>query len=246
MLIRYTTDYDQCKTQNWWYVVKDDPYDISKLKAKHRWVVKQGEKNFEVKRIDPKCFCEDIFRVAVAAFSAYPAKYRPNLQKEQFYKDIEAWNDCMVYGAYFRETGTLAGYCILKDEGSYISFPVQKTDPEYEKYQVNAALVYYVLRKLEPALAQGKYICDGERNILHETSFSEYLIKYFGFRKAFCTLHLILSPKIKFIVGSLFPLRKMFYKLDGNKYIHLMNGIFHMKEIIQRQNREKTRGTQSL
>ena len=34
------------------------------------------------------------------------------------------------------------------------------------------------------------YICDGERNILHETSFQNYLEKYFGFRKAYCKLNL--------------------------------------------------------
>ncbi len=235
VLVRYTTDFDHCETQDWWYVVKDDAYDISKLKAKHRWVVKQGEKNFEVKRIDPISYREDIFLVAIAAFSAYPAKYRPDLQKEQFFREIDTWKDSTVYGAFYRETGKLAGYSVTKDMGSYIAFPIQKTDPEYEKYQVNAALVYCILSELGPALTQGKYICDGERNILHETGFPDYLIKYFGFRKAYCKLHLIIAPKIRWIVCVAYPFRKVLYKLDGVKKLHQLNGILRMREILRAQ-----------
>ena len=109
---------------------------------------------------------------------------------------------------------------------------MQKTNPEYEKYQVNAALVYRFLLDFDDELSNGKYICDGSRNIMHETGFQDYLIKYFGFRKAYCKLHLIISPKIKWLVGLMYPLRKIFYRLDNIGKIHQMNGIFRMKEVI--------------
>ena len=235
VLIRYTTDYDNCETQDWWYVIKDNPYDISKLKSKQRWVVKQGEKNFDVKLIDPISYKEEIFNVAVAAFSAYPVKYRPVLIREQYYKDIEAWKNYTVYGAFFRETGLLAGFCVLIDNGSYIGFAIQKTNPEYERYQVNAALIYRFLLDFTDELSNGKYICNGARNILHETGFNDYLIKYFGFRKAYCKLNLIISPKIKWFISLMFPFRKLFYKFDNIGKIHQMNGIFRMKEVILAQ-----------
>lgn len=58
-LARWTTDYDcGCET-SWWYVIKDTPFNIATLKAKRRYEINKGKKNFEVRRINPSEYVED-------------------------------------------------------------------------------------------------------------------------------------------------------------------------------------------
>lgn len=119
------------------------------------------------------------------------------------------------------------------DHGSYLSLSVQKTDPAYEKYQINAAIVYQILQDYDERLRNGAYLCDGERNIMHETAFQDYLEKYFGFRKAYCLLHIAYRPAMRWAIKFLYPLCSVLKKLDKIKIIHQVNGVLKMEEIIK-------------
>lgn len=48
----------------------------------------------------------------------------------------------IFYGAFYRETGELCGYHIVTVGQKYKECNVLKTNPEFEKYQINAAIVY--------------------------------------------------------------------------------------------------------
>lgn len=240
-LARWTTDFDCGFETNWWYVIKGDPFDISKLKAKRRYEINKGTKNFEVVRIDPSQHKESIYNVQVAAFSAYPEKYRPTVDKSGFMAAMDRWESFVILGAFSRTTGELAGYTMLKiDSSVHIAFNVLKTNPLYEKDAVNAALVEGVLRYFNEFLVNGGFICDGARSINHETAFQDYLEKYFGFRKAYCKLHIEYNPKVKWIVKILFPFRSFLNKLDRISAMHQLNGVLKMEEIVRDQkNSEK-------
>ena len=58
------------------------------------------------------------------------------------------------------------------------------------------------------------YISDGSRAVLHETKFQDYLIKYFGFRKVYCKLHLKYKPGIKAVINVLSIFKKKILKSD--------------------------------
>ena len=77
----------------------------------------------------------------------------------------------------------------------------------------------------------GKYICDGARSISHETNFQDYLEKYFGFRKAYCKLHIAYNPRVKWIVKMLFPFRKMLHRFDQIGFVHQINSVLYMEEL---------------
>lgn len=203
---RWTTDFDCGYETNWWYEIKDTPFEMSQLKAKRRYILRQGAKYFEVCRIDPAEYARELYDVQRVAFSVYPKSYRPAVDKEAFQSGL-ATSDGIFYGAFFRETGRLCGYTQILDYGSYVGLNVQKTDPAYEKYQVNAALLEQVLTDLSDRLAAGCYICDGERNIMHETAFQDYLEKYFGFRKAYCRLNIRYRFMVGLAVKLLYPFR---------------------------------------
>lgn len=236
VLARYTTEYDCGYETEWWYVILDKPFNISELTSNWRYKIRKGEKNFYVKRIDPRQYKEQLFYVAKEAFASYPIKYRPILDKEKFCKEIDDW-DGIIYAAFENRGGEIVGYSIIQEDetAKYAGLTVQKTVPSYEKLQVNAALVYKILQDYHDKLSNGWYICDGARNILHETNFQEYLQKYFLFRKAYCKLHVEYAPKYKFLVKALYPFRRMAKKFDFIGKVHQLNGVLAMEEIIRRQ-----------
>ncbi len=233
LLARWTTDFDCGYETNWWYVIKDKHFDIGALKAKRRYEINKGIKNFDVKIIDPCEYKEELYLVQVAAFSAYPAKYRPTIDKKRFTKGIDRWNRFNVFGAFFqKETNELAGYALLsKENDSVLNFNVLKTKPVLEKYSVNAALVQKIVTHYTEFISGGGIICDGARSISHMTNFQNYLEKYFGFRKAYCHLHIRYNPKIKWLIKLLLPLRKALLAFDGIGVIHSINGVLKMEEI---------------
>ena len=76
LLARWSTDWDCDHKTEWRFCIKDTPFDITALKSKRRYEINRGKKYFEVKKIDPVVFKEELFSVTVAAYSGWPEKYR--------------------------------------------------------------------------------------------------------------------------------------------------------------------------
>ena len=232
LFARWTTDWDCGHKTNWWYVIKDEPFDIGSLKSNYRYKINKGCKHFDVRVIDPCDFKEELYKVQIAAFSAYPAKYRPSVDKKVFTDGIDAWKQYKVFGAFYRENNELVGYVLMTERlQNFYDLLVQRTKPQYEKLQLNAALVKGVMDYYTEHLSNGGIICDGSRSINHETHFQDYLEKYFGFRKAYCKLHLKYRPGVGMAVKLLYPLRKIWLLLDGIGIVHSINSVLKMEEI---------------
>lgn len=232
LLARWTTDFDCGYETNWWYLIKDEPFDIDQIKAKRRYDINRGKRFFRVTRIDPEQYLDDIYSTQVAAYAKYPAKYRPVVDRKKVAERVcYNWkkSNIWVYAAFFCETDEFAGYSLLTDTGEYLDFNAQWVKPEFEKYQINAALIAYVLDDWKTSLAQGYYICDGERNILHETAFQHYLERYFEFRKAYCNLHTRYRQGVGWIIRCLYPFRNFLKKLGSIALVHKMNGVLLME-----------------
>ena len=231
LLARWTSDWDCGYETNWWYVIKDEPFDISTLKSKRRYEINKGNKNFVVKVIDPAEWCEDIYKVTVAAYETYPKSYRPQISHDQFTAEVKNWNFYKTYGAFSLEDNILCGYACLIKDGIYIDFCMMKAIPEKEKLGLNAAMVNMILVDHEDFLRNGGYICDGARSIQHETAFQDYLEKYFEFRKAYCRLHIVYSPKYKTIVNAAYKFRNIIKAFDKIPMARKINALLKMEEI---------------
>lgn len=237
LLARWTTEFDCGYETNWWYVVKDNPFDINALKSKRRYEINKGIKNFNVKEIEPINYADELYNVQIAAYSAYPEKYRPSVDKQAFLSSIKTWSSYVCIGAFSRENDELCGYSLLsKESKNYVAFMVLRTKPEQEKNGVNAAIVEGIMRYFDSFLTNGGYICDGARSINHETAFQDYLEKYFGFRKAYCKLHIVYNPKVKWLIMLMFPIRRFLMKLDGIGKVHQINSVLRMEEIVRENN----------
>lgn len=146
LLARWTTNFDCGYETNWWYCIKDDSFDINSVKSKIRYYIKRGIANFDVKVINACDYKVELYNVQVAAFSAYPEAYRPTVDKESFFNGISKWNEnYIVFGAFEKENSISQGYSLCHERDCYAELKVQKTNPTYEKLQINVALVNGIL-----------------------------------------------------------------------------------------------------
>ena len=112
LLARWTTEFDCGYETNWWYCIKDTPFDLSSIKSNYRYKINKEIKNFDVRVIEPKKYIQELYEVFKEAFASWPAKYRPQFT----YSDAEALSqklsvdsEMICYGAFYRETGELCG-----------------------------------------------------------------------------------------------------------------------------------------
>ncbi|WP_044976738.1 hypothetical protein [Ruminococcus sp. HUN007] len=211
-LARWTEDWDCGKETEWWYIIKDSPFDITKLKAKRRYEINKGLRNFDVKIINPSEYRDEIYLVTEEAYSAWPEKYRPKVCKENINKSIESWKKSILFGGFEKETGALASYAVLTEYDSYVEFSVLRAIPRTERNGINAAMVAGILEYFNDKLEQGIYINDGSRSIFHETAFQDYLEKYFEFRKSYCKLKIAYKGSMGIIIKFLYPFREKIKK----------------------------------
>lgn len=237
LLARWTTEFDCGYETNWWYVIKDSTYDVMELKAKRRYEITKGRKNFVIEKIEPIMYSKELYGVQVASFAAYPEKYRETVDFETFISTISAWGgDCFAAFSKNEDDGeycTICGYSYLERQGKCIHFYVQKTDPQHERNGVNAALVDGVLNFYQNELGHDVYICDGQRSIAHETAFQDYLEKYFGFRKAYCKMNISYHPLIRWMIPILYLFKNVCMHFDNNSFFHKINSILRMEQIIR-------------
>lgn len=239
LLIRWTSEWDCKQETNWWYTICDKPFNIDDLKAKRRYVINKGKKNFYVRVINPSDFGTELYRVYVAAVKSYPPKNQMLSSFEDFNNGLKsryAKQGGCVYAAFQFETNKLCAYAVVVKHDSYFDLDSQKADPDYEKMEVNAALIAAILEDNVNALSSGAYCNDGARSVNHETHFQEYLEKYFGFRKAYCKIHLAYRPSFRLLVFLFYPLRKLLLLVDNVRIFHLINSVLSMEELQRNSN----------
>lgn len=233
LLARWTVDWDCGYETGWWYVIKDTPFDINAMKSKRRYEVNKGNKFFEIIKINPVQYADDLLRLTIAAYSGWPEKYRPRVDREQFLKGVGGWGAKDVFVAMNKETRRADGYALLSDQGPYIEFSVLRTDPSVERLAVNAAIISGILNYYQNRFDGIFYISDGSRSIRHETAFQDYLEKYFGFRKAYCRLRVVYRPGFRLPVICLRHLKDILKKWDGIGAIHQINAVLRMDELAE-------------
>lgn len=192
---RWISDFDCGFPTEWWYCIKDEIVSLEKLSAKQRYRVNRGLKDMLIKKLQQEelqQYVNDLYRVAVDSLNEYPAKYRNLPNKDEFRNDLENVNRD-VWICIDRETNTVCGYsfCTVQEDMAFMR--LVKVMPSFLKKEVNAALAYKICHYYlnERRL---KYVCDGERNIRHETNYQDFLVKVLGFRYAYCRLNVVYHP----------------------------------------------------
>ena len=235
LLARWTSDWDCKRETEWWYEIKDEPFDISKLKSKRRYEITKGNRNFNVVEIDTSLYVDELLNVTKLAYEAYPKSYRPEINIEKFTYSMKKPHYFKTYGAFSYHDNALCGYIQLDKTGQQINLIVMKAIPMQERNGINAAMIYKVLSDLSDHLKYG-YICDGHRSINHETAFQDYLEKYFGFRKAYCNLHIRYRTWFGIVMGILKKGQCIINKFNKNKIGHMITVLLEMDRIARTAN----------
>ncbi len=228
LLARWTTDFDCGYETNWWYVIKDAPFEVEQLDAKVRKHIRQALKKNEVRKINPAKYSTELCEVHNKACQTYKGWSGSYATQKQF----ENKNENDFWAAFNVETGKIVGYMICKKGENYIETLVSKYDPEYLNQRASDAIHYTVLQYY---LNENdyKYVSSGTRSISHITNVQEYKIKTFGFRKAYCKFRIAYNPQICWIIKILYPFRNILLKMDSITYIHKINAILQMNKIFK-------------
>ncbi len=239
LFVRWTSNFDCGFETGWWYCIKDTDFDINALKSKRRYEITSGLKFCYAEKINPEKYTEDIFRCYKLANEEYKNTgkvidkkvFLNNLIEDSKNRNKEYW------GVFLKETKEMVGYAYNNVFGQYVDFTTIKFIPQYLHYKSSAVLVYAMLMEYRNKQKK-RYINDGERSISHKTNFQEYLIKYFGFRKAYCMLHIKYRMIIKIVVYILYPFRRILLKMDKYHLFHYINAVLQMEEIVRKQKME--------
>lgn len=209
------------------YIVKDAPFDMELLDSKTRKHIRQSLKKVYVKQIQMTDYAEELCVVHNNACRGY-SNFTGTLLKASNFAKQNASVEC--WAAFSTETNVLVGYLTCELGNGYVETITAKYDPQYLNLRASDAIHYTIL---EYYLNQKgyAYVCSGSRTINHTTNAQEYKIATFGFRKAYCKLHIEYRPKIRWIVKCLFPFRNLLKKCDGIGAVHKVSSILKMEEI---------------
>ena len=233
LFARWVSDFDCSEETQWWCIIKDTPFDIMSLKSNRRSLITRGLKRVDVKVIVPADYADQMANILIKEWKHYDDSYEEGNdrreQTEEFKKlTRENLGNSEYLGAFLKDTDTMIGYAIYNLFDDWIEYSVVKTDPEYLNTQVNAALAYFgVERYMRPGI---KYIHGGWRTMIRESNYQEYLLKNFGFRKAYCKLHIQYRPLMQIAVNVLYPLRGIIKKVK-NKWIYTVWCALQQEEI---------------
>jgi len=219
---RWTTNFDKSTKREWWWCIKDDEVHLEQFTAKQRYRINKGLKMIEVTRVagdEAHKYAESLYVLAQKKLEEYPSKYRPKVEKEEYINAIiqnanvqDYWICCD------KESGIFCGYakCMFKED--IVLLAGVKVLQPYMNKEVNAVLIYKICEYYINQ-RQKRYVCDGERNIKHETSYQEYLCRVLNFRYAYCDLHILYKSYLGVLVKLLFPFKNLLKKLSDKSQL---------------------------
>jgi len=225
-LARWTSDFDVKKETEFWHVICDQNLAIEEYSVNTRSKIKRGLQNCVVNKITKQKLIKNGYEVYKEAFLKYKTYATPN-SKFLFVQDIELLErNWEFWGVFYNEK--LIAYCMSKIESNSCNYSTIKFHPKYLRLYSSYALFYtmnvYYLNKMK-----FRYVNDGARNLVHKTNIQDFLITKFGFRKAYCKLHVQYNLFLKFLVMLIYPLRFVFYRFNNKFAVKITSPLLQEK-----------------
>lgn len=233
LLVKATRNTDSTNNKVWWYCIKDSSIEIESLKKKKRYEINSSLRKYDIRIIQPKNYIEALIKIRLLANEDYPKKYRPKPKVNKWHEEIKKESANRVYefwGIFIKDSNDIIGYAKCEIVNDYVKVLVIKIPYKHKKESATAGLVYKIIH--EYINIRGfKYISDGERNVLHETNFQEYLISGFGFRKAYCDLVLFLNPILNLLLIIITPFKFLLLIFSNFRIINYLLKLIELKQI---------------
>lgn len=233
LLVRWTSDWDCGYDTGWWYIVRERPFEYSKLSASSRRNIRKALRNCYVEKIDPVQYIDDLWRVFNEAATRYKNYIMP-FDKDGFIREwINSGKD--FWAGFENEESRMIGFATFEVHTDWVDYQVAKYSSEQLKLRVSDAINVTVLEYYLNKLGK-RYISDGQRSVLHTTNVQNYLIEHFAYRKSYCKLHIRYRNVFGLLVKVMFPFRKTLRHLDGINRVHQINSILTMEEVVRDEN----------
>jgi hypothetical protein len=203
---RWTTNFDSKKQSVFWYIINDQPHDLSDYSANTRSKINRGFKKLAVKKISKLELLKDGYSVYKNALKRYNVILNV-LSEKQFINEIknldQNWD---LWGVYSLDNNHLVAYSLNRLVDDYCDYSTIKFDPSYLK-NYSSYVLYYSMNKYYLNDKKFRYVNNGTRSVSHQTNIHDFLIDKFKFRKAYCKMEVEYTPMLKFFVKYLFFLR---------------------------------------
>jgi hypothetical protein len=232
---RWDAEFGRNEPSDWWYVLKKGEWSIDGVSdKKKRWMIRQGQKNFTVR----KMIREDILKycplVAQKAATRYKGDFEAETQEamEKQVAAAEKVPGVLEYMGCFHED-TLVSYSENYIQDNAVFLANIRHDPaflnQYSSYGLlNGILEYYLNEK------RFCYVLDGCRSLYHKTQFQDHLMKVFGFTKEYALLNVAYSGTFGMAVKLTYPFRSIVKTIadkTAHPLIQKMNGILTQEHI---------------
>lgn len=223
-LLRYSSD-THGKETRWWYVVCDK-YDPGALSQNTRSKLRRGLRRCAVEQVSPDWIAENGYACYASAFDRYQ-NAKPVAQREFRLRIEQTRTGPFEFWGVFAGRD-LAGYSECVIEGQSAATSVVKLDPSFLKDYSSYALLHTIVE--EYVCKRGLIVSNGNRNVLHDTAFQEFLLKL-GFKKLFCGLNIAYRPWLEIAIRVAFPFRSLLGRLPDHGRVHEMHGLMIQEEI---------------
>ena len=219
---RWTSNFDQSDSSDFWYIIQDTPLEIKDYRPKIRNQIRRSLKKCNVRKVKKDEIIKFGYNSYYSAFQKYTTYLSP-LSEDEFINSLLLLGEEWEFWGIYSLNGTMIGYSQNKIIKDYCDYSIIKFHPDYLKSRPSEALIY-TMNQHYLNERNFRYVNDGARSISHETNIQSFLIQKFKFRKAYCKLNIIYSPKVKFILTIIYPFRYIlsFLKFGLFKKINIL------------------------
>ncbi len=232
LLAKYETDWDCTADTGWWHLIREAPFSLETLKRSPRQNIRRALKLVEVVRIDAATHVNELWQCRHAAFSGYKLASNEGT-REQFELECRCARESGMeyWGGRERTSGKLIGFISVSPRSGWAKICAAKFDPRYLRLRASDALYASVLGHYLNERGCS-FISSGSRSINHVTNTQAYKEEHFGYRKAYCRLHIVYAPRIRWLMRLIYPFRRLVWRVgEHNKKIHLIGALLKMDEI---------------
>ena len=211
LMVRNTYDFDTSTETYFWFVINDKYRGIEDLLPRVRNKIRRADQFFEYRLADYGQFVKNVFPIFEDTVSSY--KVHDRKMNSKVFSDFLEQSRQKTYdywGIFLKDTDQMVGFCMVKKWDNCCEIwnvgvlSEYKSEGYYPYYGLYHHLNEYYLNKKGYS-----YISDGSRTITNHSEIHDWLMHYFGFRKAYCKLKLHYKWWFGIIVRLLYPFRNI-------------------------------------
>jgi hypothetical protein len=216
-MVQWTTGIDPAQDPGEWYsVICRKARPLEARCHSERNGIRHGLRECAVRRISVETLADAGYPVYAAAWKGYgcstvpldEAAFRHGVLREAPFPDL-----LHNWGVYAH--GRLVAYAQNQiHDGAEVEYSVVKLDPEALRLRPSFAL-FHTMNEFYLGTMGYTFVTAGTRSISHQTNIQDFLMRHFGFEKAYTKLKVHYRQPLRGLVRLCYPFRSNLGRLNG-------------------------------